>query len=171
MNCSSPRPNPVTTLIEYFDNKTRRLKLPACHRLFFFHAYCSAATQAFTDAELLELLTHSRENNTKLGLTGMLLYKNNDFMQVLEGPEADVRKLVDRINRDPRHTRVQKLIEGYSDERQFPSWSMGFSNLDTDEAKKTPGYDEFLNTPLSAGLASDPTACQKLLHLFKKRLR
>ena len=81
----------------------------------FYHAYCSTGTQAFTESELLELLTHSRDNNAKLSLTGMLLYKNNDFMQVLEGPEPAVRKLLERINRDPRHKRVQKLIEGYSD--------------------------------------------------------
>jgi len=62
-----------------------------------------------------------------------------------------------------------KLLEGFSSERQFPYWYMGFRDLDTAEARLTPGYSEFINTPLSVGLAADPTVCQKLLHLFKQR--
>ena len=46
---------------------------------------------------------------------------------------------------------------------------MGFRDLDSEEARATPGYTEFLNTHLSVGLAADPTVCQRLLHLFKQR--
>lgn len=119
-------------------------------------------------AELLELLRCSRENNSKLGLTGMLLYKNGEFMQVLEGPEQAVRTLVEKISRDPRHNNVAKVFEGHQAERQFAYWYMGFSNLDTEAARNTPGYSEFLNTSLSVGLAADPTLCQRLLHVFKQ---
>jgi hypothetical protein len=133
----------------------------------FFYMYSSRAIKAFTQAELLELLARSRENNSKLGVTGMLLYKNGEFMQVLEGSEQTVRTLVAKIERDPRH-KVAKLLIGYCPERQFPYWYMGFSNLDTEEARNTPGYTEFLNTSLAVGLAADPTLCQRLMHLFKK---
>jgi hypothetical protein len=33
----------------------------------------------------------SRENNAKRGVTGMLLYKEGNFIQVLEGDEREVR--------------------------------------------------------------------------------
>jgi hypothetical protein len=135
----------------------------------FFYVYSSVATNAFTESELLELLTRSREANSKLGLSGMLLYKNGDFLQVLEGPEQVVRTMIRKIQLDPRHKSILKLLEGDYAERQFPYWYMGFRNLDTEEAKNTPGYTEFLNTPLSVGLAADPTVCQRLLHLFKER--
>jgi hypothetical protein len=137
----------------------------------FFYVYSSVATKAFTESELLELLERSREANAKLGLSGMLLYKNGDFLQVLEGPEEVVRTMIRKIRLDPRHKSMLKLLEGDYDGRQFPYWHMGFRNLDTEEAKKTPGYTEFLNTPLSVGLAADPTVCQRLLHLFKERER
>ncbi len=135
----------------------------------FFHVYSSVATKAFTESELLELLARSRETNSKLGLSGMLLYKNGDFLQVLEGPEQAVRTMVRKIQLDPRHHNMMTLIEGDCDARQFPYWYMGFRNLDREETKNTPGYTEFLNTPLSTGLATDPTVCQRLLQLFKER--
>ena len=137
-------------------------------RDIFYFVYSSRATKPFTNAELLELLTRSRENNSKLGLTGMLLYKNDEFMQVLEGSEQAVRTLVAKIQQDRRHNNVAKVIEGYYPERQFPYWYMGFHDLDTEAARKTPGYTEFLNTSLAVGLASDPTLCQRLMHIFKK---
>jgi len=134
----------------------------------FSYMYSSRATKAFNRDELLELLARSRENNCKLGVTGMLLYKNGEFMQVLEGSEQTVLTLVAKIERDPRHKNVSKLLIGNCPERQFPYWYMGFSNLDTEEARNTPGYTEFLNTALAVGLAADPTFCQRLMHLFKK---
>lgn len=134
----------------------------------FFHVYSSIATKAFTESELLGLLTRSRESNSKLGLSGMLLYKNGDFLQVLEGPVQTVQTMIRKIQLDPRHHDMVKLLEGDYAERQFPYWHMGFRNLDTEEAKNTPGYTEFLDTPLSVGLSADPTICQRLLHLFKE---
>jgi hypothetical protein len=138
---------------------------------YFFHVYSSTAGKAFSPAELVALLARSRENNARLGLSGMLLYKNGDFMQVLEGPKQAVRALLKTIRQDPRHRDMTTLLEGHYAERQFPYWHMGFSNLDTAEAQATPGYTEFLDTPLSVGLAADPTVCQRLLHLFKQRER
>lgn len=133
----------------------------------FFYMYCSTSTKSFSQAELLELLTLSRANNSKLGLTGMLLYRNGEFVQVLEGPEQEVRALVHKIKQDPRHTNVVKLLEGYCDERQFPYWYMGFCDVDSSEVRNMPGFTQYLSTPLFVGLASDPTDCQKLLQLFK----
>ena len=133
----------------------------------FFYMYCSTATKSFSQAELLDLLTRSRANNSKLGLTGMLLYKNGEFVQVLEGSEQEVRALVQKIKQDPRHANVVKLLEGYCDERQFPYWYMGFCDVDSPKVRNMPGFTHYLSTPLFTGLAADPTDCQKLLQLFK----
>jgi hypothetical protein len=137
----------------------------------FFHVYCSKATKPFSEADLLELLTRCRENNAKVGLTGILLYKDGNFMQALEGPELAIRALLGKIHEDSRHRDVVKMLEGRTDERQFPYWYMGFQNLNSTDIKNMPGYTEFLDTPLTVGLAADPTACQRLLHLFKKGAR
>jgi len=135
----------------------------------FFIIYVSSATHPFTNAELLELLTKCRDNNTRLEVTGMLLYKDGNFMQVLEGEEATVRALYAKVERDPRHGGVITLLQGHGEERQFPDWSMGFRDLNSPEAIATPGYSEFLNTPLTGeACLADPTRCQKLLLSFKK---
>ena len=135
----------------------------------FFSIYTSTARRPFSQDELRELLTASREKNSRSGLSGMLLYKFGDFMQVLEGAEPAVRGLLKVIQADARHDNVVKLLEGFTNERQFPGWYMGFYNLDTEAARTLPGYTDFINTPLSAGLSADPTACQRLLQIFKEQ--
>jgi hypothetical protein len=47
--------------------------------------YLSAAVFPFQPEDLLELLGKSQERNHKLGITGMLLFKQGNFLQVLEG--------------------------------------------------------------------------------------
>jgi hypothetical protein len=95
-----------------------------------FHlVYFSSATKAFTKLELQKLLHEAREKNTKLGVTGMLLYKDGNFMQVLEGEQEVVTKLIGTIECDSRHKGVLVPVRGTSEERLFPDWSMGFRDL------------------------------------------
>ena len=68
--------------------------------------YASSALQPFTKPELQALLEQARPKNDKLGVTGMLLYKDGNFMQVLEGEQDVVGKLVETIERAPRHKGV-----------------------------------------------------------------
>jgi acylphosphatase len=140
--------------------------------MFYFHiVYASSATQAFSKPDLQALLEQARKNNTKLGLTGMLLYKDGNFMQVLEGEKEAVSKLVDTIERDPRHKGVLVLLRGTSEERLFPDWTMGFRDLTGQAAATTPGYTDFMNAPLTgAEFSSDPNRCLRLLLLFKKNM-
>ncbi|WP_368497596.1 BLUF domain-containing protein [Herbiconiux sp. A18JL235] len=100
--------------------------------------YSSTAVVPFGDDDLFELLEHSRENNARDGLTGMLLYRDERFLQVLEGPEEAVRRRVEVIRDDARHTRFWVLIEELSDARHFPDWTMGFPAHSAPEA--VPGY-------------------------------
>jgi hypothetical protein len=137
----------------------------------FSLVYISSAVTPFSSVELGELLSISHRNNASLGITGMLLYKDGNVMQVLEGEETAVLNLNAKIRRDPRHRGVQTLIQGPIVERQFPSWSMGFRDLTIDQVDATAGYNEFLNTPLTGQeFSSDPTRCQRLLLTFKKSM-
>lgn len=133
--------------------------------------YVSSATGLLSEEELVSLLRQSRENNTRDGITGMLLYKGGNFMQVVEGPEEEVRKLVARIERDPRHRGFLKLLEESRTERQFSEWSMGFENLDNVEAGDVPGYSSFLEDPLNSPMfVADPTRAQRLLLMFRRNM-
>jgi hypothetical protein len=97
--------------------------------------YTSHAIRPFSDHELLELLKQSRTFNKSKGITGMLLYLQGKFIQVLEGQKNDILELYDRIKADPRHHRVSLIVKGTSPGRIFKGWSMGFRRLSYDDAE------------------------------------
>ena len=135
----------------------------------FFHVYASSAVQLFAPEELRTLLETSRRNNAARGVSGMLLYKDGNFLQVLEGREADVLEIAAKIHRDPRHRGIITLMEGFESEYQFADWSMGFCDLQSDQAKAMLGYSAFLESSFDlTSLAADPTAAQRLLLTFKR---
>ena len=72
--------------------------------------YASAATVEFSDDDLRELLAKSRSNNMAAGITGMLLYHEGSFLQVLEGPSEAVEHLYARIRRDKRHGNANPAV-------------------------------------------------------------
>jgi hypothetical protein len=134
----------------------------------FFLVYVSSAVTPFTPSELVDLLAQSHENNRQSNVSGMLLYKDGNFMQVLEGEEEVVRALYHKIGLDPRHRGLLTLLQGSLSARQFPEWSMGYRDLNAGDVLNMPGYSEFLNTPLTdPRFASDPTRAQRLLTTFK----
>ena len=104
--------------------------------------YTSHATRPFSEEELIALLTECREFNRAHGITGMLLYIQGKFIQVLEGSQHEVTALFDRIAGDRRHQRVAVVLEGDSEHRHFKDWSMGFRRLTPDEARQLGGFED-----------------------------
>jgi hypothetical protein len=130
--------------------------------------YLSAATCPFSPLDLNELLARSRENNTVLGVTGMLLFKDGNFLQVLEGRKETVFALYEKIGRDPRHRNLTALSQGPITKPDFPDWSMGFHNLGSAAFSRPQGFTPFLETTLTmADFAADPGRAKKMLLLFK----
>ena len=93
----------------------------------FFILYVSKASDACTSRDVADILQTSRQNNPGAAITGILVYKNAEFLQYLEGPEAAVQALYDKIARDDRHEAVRIVDRGVTGERVFPDWSMGFA--------------------------------------------
>jgi hypothetical protein len=62
-----------------------------------------------TSSDLSRLLEECREYNAAHGVTGMLLYSNETFVQVLEGDDRVIDELLDHIEEDPRHTYIKSL--------------------------------------------------------------
>jgi hypothetical protein len=91
--------------------------------------YRSRATSPPTEADLQQLLNQARAHNAQAHITGLLLYRDGCYVQVLEGPEDEVRAVFVRILRDPRHTQVVTLSEGLGPARRFPEWSMALGNV------------------------------------------
>jgi hypothetical protein len=137
----------------------------------YFLVYVSSAVRPFSADELLDLLTKSRENNARQGITGMMLYKDGNIMQALEGEREAVLDLYGRISRDPRHRGLLPLLQGPLEGRQFPDWTMGFYDLNSAAVRATPGFSEFMNTPLTGEeFSADPTRSQKLLLTFRRTM-
>ena len=137
----------------------------------FFLIYASSATKPFTSPELLVLLEKCQVNNARREVTGMLLYKDGNFLQLLEGEEETVHDLYNKIAADPRHQGIITFLQGFENERQFPDWSMGFRDLNLDRKIDNPGYSEFLNTRFTGEeFSSNPTRAQKLFLMFKRTM-
>jgi uncharacterized protein YbgA (DUF1722 family) len=89
--------------------------------------YISSAVSSFTSSQLEEMLYKFRAYNNKHNITGILLYVDGDFIQVMEGEKKEIVKLFDNIKRDTRHKGIITLFEGFTKYNQFPDWRMGFS--------------------------------------------
>ena len=132
--------------------------------------YVSAAKYAMNKRELTNLLAICRLNNQKLGVTGMLLYKEGQFMQVLEGEESDVVELHKIIAHDERHQYVTTIYSAPIRERSFLDWSMGFKDLNEESVKEVEGYTDFLNTSFDSDhFRTDTTSAFRLLNMFKSK--
>lgn len=108
-------------------------------------AYESRASVPLTAPDLLDLLEHSRENNARSEVTGILLYRHGTFLQVLEGPRDRVDALYATIARDSRHREVSTVLVEDRAGRRFPDWTMGFADVDG-ELGDVDGYNDVLNS-------------------------
>lgn len=91
--------------------------------------YSSYSLGAIDEGVLRQILDDARPRNARLGITGVLLYRQGRFYQYLEGPEPEVRALYESIRRDSRHDRLRVLMERPIAQRTFPEWSMGYEPL------------------------------------------
>lgn len=86
--------------------------------------YISAASHYFSEEEFSSLLQTSRHNNHIDQITGILMYHEQQFFQILEGPKETVDACFSRIKKDPRHQGVITLLDDTSPERLFGEWNM-----------------------------------------------
>ena len=116
--------------------------------------YISSATSWPSEDDLIELLAQSRTRNLKQNITGMLLYNNATYMQVLEGEAEDVHDIYDSILKDSRNTGNVILCEEEISQRNFPDWSMGFKNLEIGSPEDIPGFNDLFNGKFDKEIAS-----------------
>ncbi len=78
----------------------------------------------FDDGILNGILSISRRNNVRDGLTGALVCRRDIYLQLLEGPQDAVEATYARIRGDDRHLAVAPLLSAASEARLFPDWAM-----------------------------------------------
>lgn len=90
--------------------------------------YASRAVDVGDEA-ISSILSHSRQYNPTLGITGILCYGGGVFLQAIEGGRSAVSELYGHILKDPRHKDVVLLDFEEISERRFGGWTMGTVNL------------------------------------------
>ena len=111
--------------------------------------YASQATHDVSPDELVALLELSRRNNEAAGLSGMLLYSSQSFLQVLEGEPDALAATYARILADGRHTRLRLLMDAEVPAPLFPDWTMGFEHVDDEDlAEELDGFTAAFEYPL-----------------------
>jgi len=136
--------------------------------MLYHLGYTSTETRPFSGKELRALLESARSTNERLDVTGLLLHRQNSFFQVLEGNKDTVMDLYQKISLDHRHQRVELLIDGDIDEREFVDWRMGFVQLDDIDASQLPGFSNYLeNYTEPRELFTELSKTQRLMVMFR----
>jgi hypothetical protein len=93
--------------------------------------YASVFSRDLTPSEINEIAEVSARNNVNVGITGAMLAAGSVFFQILEGPDAAVGELYEKISKDVRHDSVLLLRDDRDvDSRLFPDWGMKLVNFD-----------------------------------------
>lgn len=106
--------------------------------------YSSTRQPNCTSKDIEDILESCKKNNPGKNVTGVLLHSDHKFIQYIEGSSEEVIGLYDKIKDDKRHKNVVMLSYSPINKRIFPSWHMGYRNVDevefqsdiTDEDKK-----------------------------------
>jgi Sensors of blue-light using FAD len=99
--------------------------------------YVSSAVFRFNETTLLDLVDQCQANNERLGITGILVYSDGNFMQVIEGADLVTHALYERIKLDGRHRGVHTVHQQGIEAREFRGWSMAY-NILPPKALRTP---------------------------------
>jgi len=133
----------------------------------YYLVYISRQSYPLNRSELRQILDAADHFNQQHQVTGMLVYRNGSFLQVLEGEKDTIRTLYDSIRQDRRHTDVQQVIFEPARQRYFQRWTMGFCELATQADEELKAYSTFLRHGLCAHNAPiEPSIPASMLSMF-----
>jgi hypothetical protein len=133
--------------------------------------YISFASHSMNDDELKAILETARDFNGKNDITGMLLFRDDFFIQVLEGKAEVVEPLFTKIEKDARHQNVLVIETSNVEARSFPNWSMGFNKIGDEDVETLPGFNDFLQNDRDVSFfMTQPSRAAELLARFKSHV-
>lgn len=127
--------------------------------------YLSHAVADISYTDIREILDVSRVHNAKEDITGILIYREGYFLQVLEGNKDSILSLVERIRQDDRNFKLRVLIESEGQNRLFSGWSMAFLDGDL-EANSTADLLDLFELCLQSGIG-DKVAIPLMVRKFR----
>lgn len=95
------------------------------------HTICYISKQArqLTEGEIDSLFQFILDFNSKNQISGILLFNQGIFLQVLEGDSSVLKRLFKNIRNDTRHRNILTVLEQRIEERIFAEYKAGFSIL------------------------------------------
>ena len=105
--------------------------------------YVSTCIEDLSAKDLEQLFRVNKRNNVKLDISGILIYNNGNFLQILEGHELKIKNLFNKIKLDSRHQDIIPLINMTIDERIFDDYESGF--VVVQDQKKLHQLESYLN--------------------------
>jgi Sensors of blue-light using FAD len=115
--------------------------------------YCSRAAEDVDETEVGRIVEAAQRRNLARGITGVLVFGNGVFFQLIEGPSAQIQKLIASLHCDPRHYDVVSL--DWSKERRerlYPNWEMERVTADDIRAVLKDALDSSEDKDSAAGL-------------------
>jgi hypothetical protein len=121
------------------------------------------------ESVLADILESAVRHNQRNEVSGMLLYADGNFLQVIEGEPQAVQETFERIRKDPRHRNVTVLLEEPLSEQHFSQWSMGYKQLRAEDVLAFPHHAPFFKYGFNAKtFEPTPGDALELLMLFSK---
>jgi hypothetical protein len=131
-----------------------------------FHlVYISHAAEDISYTDIRDILSESRKHNGQENITGLLIFRDGFFLQLLEGSESAVKNILGKIMMDDRNHSLRVLIEAGGDQRLFADWQMAFIDGDI-SSNETVDLVDFFEVCLKAG-AHQRTLIMPILKKFK----
>ena len=127
--------------------------------------YVSTAARPVSLNDLIPLLESARRRNQQEGITGVLLYADQRFMQYLEGPAGGLSRVYDIIKAHPLHYGLIDLVREPIAGREFADWSMAF-HMAGAFGKSSPAEQDALLARQLSGLSQRTSKACSLLSRF-----
>jgi hypothetical protein len=112
--------------------------------------YISHAAEDISYTDIRDILSESRKHNAQENITGLLIFREGFFLQLLEGTETAVKNILGKIMMDDRNHSLRVLIEVEGDQRLFQNWQMAFIDGDI-SSNETVDLIDFFDVCLKAG--------------------
>ena len=108
--------------------------------------YLSSANYTLNIQDLENIFKITLKNNIQNSISGILIYAEGNFLQVLEGEELALKALFQKIKSDKRHHNLITLLSKKNKDRIFESYQSGFSIVAKKaDMKSLKNYLKFLN--------------------------
>ena len=89
-------------------------------------SYVSTAHPSLANSDINELFKFVKHYNNDQNITGILMYSDGNFFQVLEGEKEQIQILFEKIKLDSRHYNVIKIFDREITDCSFSKYHSSF---------------------------------------------